>query len=102
MFLEPFIYKYRKKNGQESLSNEFIEVMKKYLSKDFYEKTSINSKEERDKIFDQFYRIGSEDTRASKGTGLGLYIVNQIVEAHKGKIKVMNNDGIGTKIITTL
>jgi signal transduction histidine kinase len=59
-------------------------------------------KEERDKIFDQFYRIGSEDTRASKGTGLGLYIVNQIVEAHKGKIKVMNNDGIGTKIITTL
>ncbi|MGK0315756.1 MAG: K+-sensing histidine kinase KdpD, partial [Saprospiraceae bacterium] len=31
-------------------------------------------KEEREKIFDQFYRIGNEDTRASKGTGLGLYI----------------------------
>lgn len=59
-------------------------------------------KEEREKIFDQFYRIGSEDTRASKGTGLGLYIVKQIVQAHKGKIKVTNNDGIGTKFIITL
>ena len=59
-------------------------------------------KEERGKIFDQFYRIGSEDTRASKGTGLGLYIVKQIVQAHKGKIKVMNNDDSGTKFIITL
>lgn len=59
-------------------------------------------KEERDKIFDQFYRIGSEDTRASKGTGLGLYIVKQIVQAHKGKIKVTNNAEIGTKFTITL
>ncbi|MFT6336221.1 MAG: signal transduction histidine kinase [Halioglobus sp.] len=59
-------------------------------------------KEEREKIFDQFYRIGNEDTRASKGTGLGLYIVKQIVHAHKGKIKVTNNDGLGTKFIITL
>ena len=59
-------------------------------------------KEEREKIFDQFYRIGSEDTRASKGTGLGLYIVKQIVQAHKGKIKVTNNDELGTKFIITL
>lgn len=59
-------------------------------------------KEERGKIFDQFYRIGSEDTRASKGTGLGLFIVKQIVQAHKGKIKVMNNGDSGTKFIITL
>jgi len=50
--------------------------------------------EERDKIFDQFYRVGSEDTRASKGTGLGLYIVKQIIQAHKGKIKVTNNENV--------
>lgn len=59
-------------------------------------------KEEREKIFEQFYRIGSEDTRASKGTGLGLYIVKQIVQAHKGKIKVTNNDDLGTKFILIL
>jgi len=59
-------------------------------------------KEEREKIFDQFYRIGSEDTRASKGTGLGLYIVKQIVHAHNGNIVVNNNDRSGTKITITM
>ncbi len=59
-------------------------------------------KEEKAKIFDQFYRIGSEDTRASQGTGLGLYIVKQIVHAHDGSIKVNNNDGLGTKLTITL
>ena len=54
-------------------------------------------KAERSKVFDQFYRIGSEDTRESKGTGLGLYIVNQIVNAHKGKIKILDNEGGGSK-----
>ena len=54
-------------------------------------------KSERNKVFDQFYRIGSEDTRASKGTGLGLYIVNQIVNAHNGKIRILDNEGGGTK-----
>jgi signal transduction histidine kinase len=59
-------------------------------------------KEEREKIFDQFYRIGSEDTRSSKGTGLGLYIVKQIITAHNGKIKVTNNADAGTKFTITL
>lgn len=59
-------------------------------------------KAERNKVFDQFYRIGSEDTRASKGTGLGLYIVNKIVNAHKGKIMILDNEGGGTKFQITL
>ena len=54
-------------------------------------------KGERTKVFDQFYRVGSEDTRESKGTGLGLYIVNQVVNAHKGKIRILDNEGGGTK-----
>ena len=51
---------------------------------------------EKAKIFEKFYRIGSEDTRKTKGTGLGLYIVSQIVKAHKGKIAVLDNDPQGT------
>lgn len=47
-------------------------------------------------IFDKFYRIGSEDTRRTKGTGLGLYIVNEIVKAHKGKVLVKDNVPVGT------
>jgi len=51
---------------------------------------------EKSKIFERFYRVGNEDTRKTKGTGLGLYIVNQIVLAHKGTIQVMNNRPQGT------
>ncbi len=42
-------------------------------------------------IFQKFYRIGNEETRYAKGTGLGLYIVNYLVEQHGGVISVKNN-----------
>ncbi|MFK7807303.1 MAG: sensor histidine kinase [Saprospiraceae bacterium] len=47
-------------------------------------------------IFDRFYRVGSEDTRKTKGTGLGLYIVAQMVKVHGGKIGVKDNAGGGS------
>ena len=46
---------------------------------------------QKEKIFLKFYRIGNEETRKTKGTGLGLYIVKTIVQAHGGKISVSNN-----------
>ena len=51
---------------------------------------------EKRRIFEKFYRIGSEDTRQTKGTGLGLYIVEQIIKAHNGRIKVVDNTPNGT------
>ena len=51
---------------------------------------------EKSKIFNKFYRIGNEDTRKTKGTGLGLYIVKQIIVAHEGTIEVLNNEPEGT------
>jgi len=51
---------------------------------------------EKKMIFNRFYRIGSEDTRKTKGTGLGLYIVAQMTRAHEGKITVKDNLGGGT------
>ena len=54
------------------------------------------SDKEKKKIFERFYRVGNEDTRTTKGTGLGLYIVSQIVKAHHGKITVANNHPKGT------
>ena len=51
---------------------------------------------EKKKVFDRFYRVGNEDTRKTKGTGLGLYIVRQIVLAHNGKVSVADNKPQGT------
>jgi signal transduction histidine kinase/tetratricopeptide (TPR) repeat protein len=53
-------------------------------------------KEELNKIFDRFYRGGDELTRTVKGSGLGLTLVKQIVEAHKGSIQVDSELGKGS------
>lgn len=55
----------------------------------------IDEKEKKN-IFNRFYRIGNEDTRKSKGTGLGLFIVKRIVEKNNGTIKVENNKPKGS------
>lgn len=47
--------------------------------------------EDKEKVFEKFYRVGDEETRNSKGTGLGLYIVKFLVEQHQGKITLKNN-----------
>ena len=39
--------------------------------------------QEKSRIFDKFYRVGSEDTRKTKGTGLGLFIVKQVLDKHQ-------------------
>jgi signal transduction histidine kinase len=48
------------------------------------------------RIFQKFYRLGNEDTRRTKGTGLGLYIVSTIVEMHNGRIQIRNNQPKGS------
>jgi signal transduction histidine kinase len=39
-------------------------------------------------VFDQFYRVGSELTRVTKGLGLGLYLVKALTERMNGKVKL--------------
>ncbi len=51
---------------------------------------------EKKRIFQKFYRIGNEETRETKGTGLGLFIVNKIVKNYNGKISVTDNHPRGT------
>jgi len=49
-----------------------------------------------DKVFDRFYRGGAALTRAVKGSGLGLALVREIVEAHGGIVRVESEPGQGS------
>jgi K+-sensing histidine kinase KdpD len=51
---------------------------------------------EKKKIFSKFYRVGNENSRTSKGTGLGLYLTCKILKQHKGKIAVKDNTPNGS------
>lgn len=52
-------------------------------------------------IFDKFYRVDSSNT-AAPGLGIGLYLVKNIIEAHRGKIWVESALGRGSTIFFTL
>ena len=50
---------------------------------------------EKKAVFEKFYRLGNEETRSATGTGLGLYIVEQVVESQGGKIQLSDNQPSG-------
>lgn len=51
--------------------------------------------EEKERIFMKFYRLGNENTRKAKGSGLGLFLTAKIVEQHNGLIWVKDNEPAG-------
>ena len=57
---------------------------------------------EQDKIFERFYRRGSELRRETQGVGIGLSIVKHIVEAHGGQIFVRSEVGKGSRFTIEL
>ena len=57
---------------------------------------------EREKIFERFYRLGSELRRETQGAGIGLSVVKHIVEAHGGGIRVQSTVGQGSRFIIEL
>ena len=48
------------------------------------------------KIYERFFRIGDEETRSTKGTGLGLFLVKEIVKLHGAQISCKDNLPKGT------
>ena len=57
------------------------------------------AREELSHVFQKFYRVDNRDTREIGGTGLGLYLVKQRVEAMNGRIWAESQQGQGTRFI---
>jgi signal transduction histidine kinase len=47
--------------------------------------------DEKKNVFNKFYRMGNEDSRTTKGTGLGLYLTAKVIYQHKGRIGIKDN-----------
>jgi len=59
-------------------------------------------KDSQAKIFEEFYRVENHESGNITGTGLGLTVVREIVEAHRGRIEVESEIGKGSKFSVIL
>jgi signal transduction histidine kinase len=102
------------------LTTAFLNVLEnavKYGSKTITIKTSIVEnqfsisieddgigieKSKQSLLFDKFYRVQQGNLHNTKGLGLGLYYVNQIVKAHQGSVNVVSDLGKGTQFTILL
>ena len=57
--------------------------------------------EEREHLFEKFYRVRNDDTKDIRGTGLGLWITAQMVREMKGSISVESIKGVGSHFIVS-
>jgi PAS domain S-box-containing protein len=58
--------------------------------------------DEQDQLFTRFFRSSTAMTQAIQGTGLGLTIVQAIVDLHGGQISVSSSEGVGTTVSVSL
>jgi signal transduction histidine kinase len=81
--------------GAKGEKEEFVEIV--------VSDTGIGvAKEDRERIFNRFFRVDKARSREEGGSGLGLSICKWIVEAHQGEIKVESELGKGSSFIVKL
>jgi signal transduction histidine kinase len=91
--------KYSAKDAKIEIS---LEVKKEVIQIEVKDEGNGIALEDRQKIFEKFFRTGSEANKKAKGTGLGLFLVQRIVLAHQGKVFVTNNEPKGSRFVIQL
>ncbi|MDZ5253402.1 sensor histidine kinase [Clostridium sp. LIBA-8841] len=91
--------KFNKENGNIDVYMSFDEKYVNISIKD----TGIGiPKDKIDLIFDRFKIINNRLTKVNEGSGLGLFIVNELVKIHDGEIEVHSELGEGTEFIVKI
>ncbi len=84
-------------NKGEVIIKQYVEKNRLYIR---VSDTGIGmSSEEKERLFEKFYRIRNEDTQSIRGTGLGLWITAKIVKEMKGDISVESIKGVGSHFV---
>lgn len=106
--IQPEVYMQGEDTLMQLLLNNLLDNAVKYSSKESLVKLLLKKEnnhviiqvtdegigiaaEEKKKVFEKFYRVGSEETRTAKGTGLGLFLSKKIVQDFKGTIAITDN-----------
>jgi signal transduction histidine kinase len=53
--------------------------------------------EARPHLFEKFYRVNNPELQNVTGTGIGLYLVRQVLESHGGRVEVESQPGVGSE-----
>ncbi len=86
-------------NKGEVTVKQYIENNKLYIR---VSDTGIGmSGEEREKLFEKFYRIRNKETENIRGTGLGLWITAQMIKQMGGSISIESIKGVGSHFVVS-
>ncbi|WP_366185273.1 ATP-binding protein [Flavobacterium ovatum] len=92
--------KYGKENGATEVS--VVNLTKKKVLVRVSDNGGGIEKQHLPRLFERFYRVNKSGSREEGGSGLGLAIVKHIIEAHKEKIYVESDFGVGSEFSFTL
>ncbi|MFA6353641.1 MAG: ATP-binding protein [Candidatus Paceibacterota bacterium] len=79
-----------------------IEIDKQYLNVKIKDQGVGIPKEDQPKMFSKFFRASNAIKMKTEGSGLGLFLVKNIIEKHNGTISLKSEEGKGTEVSFTL
>jgi len=92
-------FKFTPENNKITFSASFIDNHVQIIIKD----SGIGiPKDKLPYLFERFYQVDSSDTREQEGTGIGLALVNELVQIYGGKIEVSSEVNEGTTFTVSL